>query len=175
MGIQIVPVPRLRDRLGADAQASIAMDTIRVDWDMYMDERFRCRCNFSMAHEVAHFLLHRDYFLWLRSQISSKEEYRTVINNVPDNLAKRIEFQAHDLAGLILVPTHHLRPKYEQLRIEAMQEGYVPEESWDMAIEFMASRLARPFDVSAEMMSKRLGRERDSKAVWLYSVVEDDG
>lgn len=85
------------------------------------------RRRFTIAHEIAHFVLHQDE---IGDGVYDDALYRS-------GLPMRVEFEASKLAADILMPWHLLSP--------AMQSGYTVES------------LANLFHVSKSAMSIRLG------------------
>ena len=59
LGIQIIPLLGIKERYGIEGWLSMDGAEIVVD-DVTMD-RFPARYNFTLAHELGHFLLHRDW------------------------------------------------------------------------------------------------------------------
>ncbi|HEY1796355.1 MAG TPA: ImmA/IrrE family metallo-endopeptidase [Stellaceae bacterium] len=86
----------------------------------------RIRQRFTIAHEIAHYILHRDL---IGSQVVDREMYRS-------NLASIYETQANRLAADILMPAALVEDEFRNYR--------------DIAL------LARRFDVSAAAMEIRL-------------------
>jgi len=84
------------------------------------------RQRFTIAHEIAHFVLHRDL---IDSEIVDRQMYRSNLGNV-------YETQANRLAADILMPASLVRKEFQACRD--------------------AASLARRFDVSAEAMEIRL-------------------
>ena len=62
LGIKIIPVSGLRRDSDTDALLLGDMKSIVVDLGMYMDDRMERRMRYSFAHEVGHFVLHRNLF-----------------------------------------------------------------------------------------------------------------
>jgi len=85
------------------------------------------RRRFTAAHEIAHFVLHRNR---IGDSISDDEWYRS-------GLSSPEEIEANRFAARILMPTHLVK-KYADV------------------YDFNLSRLARQFEVSEEAMSIRL-------------------
>jgi len=100
MGIAIHTVPRLKRDLGIDAYIRSDFKSIVIDADCF--ERHERRARFSLAHELAHMVMHRD--IYQQFNIQSLDDYLEKQNSLHPDTEKRIEYQAHTVAGLILVP-----------------------------------------------------------------------
>jgi predicted transcriptional regulator len=86
------------------------------------------RRRFTLAHEIAHFLLHREY---LDDELTDDRMYRS-------RLGDRMERQANRLAAQLLMPANLVRV------------------AWSAGARDVAG-LAGTFDVSAQAMEIRLG------------------
>jgi len=104
-GIDIVPLPGLRSVSGFEGATSSDCRTIFVDADR--SEKYERRYRFTLAHEVAHVVLHRDLFSSVAS-VSSKEEWIAANQRLTDATGGSVEYQANCFAGLVLVPPAHL-------------------------------------------------------------------
>ena len=62
LGLEIVPLAGLREKVNAEAMISQDYKTIYVDVQSYNDERLWNRLKFSIAHELGHMFLHKDFF-----------------------------------------------------------------------------------------------------------------
>src|SRR5260370_39215703 len=58
--LDIVPVPGLQDEFDVDAYITSDLTEIRVD--QFIQENRPTRYRFSLAHELAHVLIHQDIF-----------------------------------------------------------------------------------------------------------------
>jgi hypothetical protein len=62
LGLELVPKANLRRAGDIDALLLGDLKTIVVDRDAFMDLRAENRLRFSVAHEIGHFVLHRDIY-----------------------------------------------------------------------------------------------------------------
>jgi hypothetical protein len=92
----------------------------------------RVRKRYTVGHELAHFLRHRDR---VKNRLVDDQMYRS-------GLGKTVEYEADALAADLLMP----RRKIAQLRAEGLDSP-----------ELLAAR----FDVSLEAMRRRLGIRKD--------------
>ncbi len=165
MGIDIVPVPRLLDDLEIDGFTASDLSRVYVDMSVYqhpVEHRYR----FTLAHEIAHMVLHRKVFE--RFQFSNTREYKDFVLSVDDEDLSWLEWQAYSFAGLVLVPSDHLEVTFrEQLddpRVQdqiqvAQASGLSRKEYVDYLSERIAERIARRFIVSTQVVQKRLKQD----------------
>lgn len=72
------------------------------------------RLRFSLAHEVGHFILHKDLLrFW---NIESVARAYNFFNEIPENEYKFIEYQADLFASHILVPDNLLKKEYNKIK-----------------------------------------------------------
>lgn len=99
--LDIVPTPGLLRAFEIEAFISSDLTTISVDDTQA--ETYPNRYRFSLAHELAHLLLHKSIFGGY--QFSTIAGWKTTVKMfLPDDYS-RLEFQAYALAGLMLVPS----------------------------------------------------------------------
>lgn len=100
LGIAILPVTNLSDNFLVDAFISADFKTIFVDAEEYEHESHRYW--FSVAHEVGHYVLHREYF---SNRVENFDEWRGISYGTTNHFA---EFQANFFAGCLLAPEDEL-------------------------------------------------------------------
>ena len=61
-GIEVIPLPGLRKNASIDACMSRDTNTIYIDHEYVEDPRMLFRVRFSVAHEYAHRILHKEVF-----------------------------------------------------------------------------------------------------------------
>jgi len=109
LGLDIVPVPGLQEEFDVDAFITSDLAEIRVD--RFIQENRPSRYRFSLAHEVAHLVIHQDIFKLLT--FSTIAQWKDVMSSIPEEPYSWIEWQAYALGGLILVPGQPLRDLFE--------------------------------------------------------------
>ena len=112
-----------------------------------------------MAHEVAHFLVHQDVFKEL-NKFSTVTEWKEVITSIPDEPYSWIEWQAYALGGLILVPSTPLKDLFEASVKQAAKAGVKLRQIDEDARKVVESNIARHFEVSREVITKRMKAEK---------------
>jgi Zn-dependent peptidase ImmA (M78 family) len=70
-----------------------------------------------------------------------------------------LEYQAYAFAGLILVPTESLLAEYQKALRVAGRVGLSLQSAGEVARPYIANWLARLFDVSSQVIEKRLNKD----------------
>lgn len=151
-GIDIVPMPGFHINYEMDAFISTDLTEIRVDKAVY-ESKNKNRYRFSLAHELAHRLLHASIFAQLK--FKTVQEWKKSRDDFTPAAYSRLEFQANTVAGLILVPPQELAEKFrdaeqaaEKCKIDLQSAGA---ETW----ELIANLLASEFGVSKGVIDRR--------------------
>jgi Zn-dependent peptidase ImmA (M78 family) len=159
LGIDIVPTVNLQQDFDIEAFLGNDCRTIYIDSTIYNGVETRYR--FSVAHELGHYYLHRQFYRDIH--FDSIEEWIKVYDEMDDDFHSRIEFQAYTFAGFILIPDPHLGGLFtEQLaglskHIEiAKQQGIDRNCYMEYVIDKVAIKLAPLFNVSHSCMVKRI-------------------
>jgi hypothetical protein len=153
--LDIVPIPGLQDDCDADAFITSDLSEIRVDRFIYANRPARYR--FSLAHELSHRLIHQDVFKELK--FSSIKEWKSVVLSIPEEQYGWIEWQAYCLAGLILVPPQPLKDLFETKCAEAKRAGIELQDVRTDLRGTVESNMGRYFDVSREVVAKRMEKD----------------
>lgn len=156
--IEIIPVPGLMRVHEVDAFSSKDFKTIMVDQSV-MESRSPYRYRFSLAHELGHAVLHQEVQRQL--EFSTIKEWKQVINSVSERDRGWFEWQAYNFAGLMLVPRESLRDSLKQAVKRATEQGIAlsSAEYADVSKDYVCNWLGRKFEVSAEVVSKRLEKD----------------
>ncbi len=152
--IAITPICRLeRD---CDIQGFISSDLKSITVDQDLMERHVPIYRFTLTHEIAHLLVHKDVFA--RYPVSTIAEYRAfrALIALADYL--RLEQQADMLAGQILVPRHHLVPRLNAAKRLIEQQGISVKKYGDIVGIYVAEELAGQFGVSRSVVEIELRR-----------------
>lgn len=149
MGLNIVPIPSLKMAFDVDGFLTMDMTEIKVDQEVMMTSEVRYR--FTLAHELAHYVLHAEAFRDI--QVSSVDEwfiFHTQLEN------EWFEKQANWFAGALLVPKAELLMKYESALAAADLAGADVSEMSTYSKMTMAANIAESFNVSARVVYIRL-------------------
>ena len=104
--INIIPLPDLEKLCNTDALITSDWKSLYIDKDLFEDERRQNRLRFSLAHEIGHLVLHKNFYAIL--EINSFEDFYKFINSVSAEQYRYLEIQANKFAGHILVPRNLL-------------------------------------------------------------------
>lgn len=160
--IEIRPVAGLKSECDADATLLGDLKTILVDKDAFLEDRFQNRLRFSVAHEIGHWVLHRELFG--KIQHESVQEWIQFYEEIPDDEYRFLEFQANEFAGRLLVPRDRLVTELRKAKRIAVQRR-LPLTIFesDQGKEYVATSVAKAFGVSADVIIRRLDKE---EGVW---------
>ena len=164
--MEIRAISNLSKSSDIDALLLGDLQTIVVDWDMYMDDRRQNRIRYSLAHEVGHKILHPDLYSQIRH--SSIAEWIAFFEAIPQDEYTWIEQHAYEFAGRLLVPPVILKQAFDEQIVVVKKQGF---EDWDTsgesALEYMAHAIAAayPFEVSEQVIARRLKIEGFWKVV----------
>lgn len=157
--LNIEPVKYLLSTIDIDAYLKRDLSGIVVDYDCYMNDKFANRMRFSFAHELGHFFLHKE--LYIKFGISSPEDWKDFILNVPENEYRSFEWQANEFAGRLLVPYPELEVEMEKVAQILKANNLIPflEMDSDAVLSRISPMLCKTFGVSTEVIEKRVKRE----------------
>lgn len=158
LDLEIRPILNLKEAGDVDALLLGDFRTIVVDQRDFLDERAQNRLRFSIAHEIGHLTLHSELFS--KIQHSSIQEWIGFFQQIPDREYYWIEQHAYEFAGRLLVPREHLKEKLAEAILIAKDAGF---EAWDSSgessLEYIAHGIARYFNVSEQVIEKRIIKE----------------
>lgn len=154
--LDIIPLPGLKHSHEIDAYITSNVETIYVD--QYILERRLNRYRFSLAHELAHAWLHAKIFRKLG--FTNLESWRRRQDEISIDEYGRLEWQANAFAGLILVPSADLKREFQSVIALAWKAGVSAINLSDDAKRLPAGKIARVFEVSTDVIIKRLEYEK---------------
>lgn len=153
----IVPVPGLHKSFEVDGFISSDLRTITVDEFVYESRPGRYR--FTLAHELGHAILHKRVFQ--KARFSKASEWKRFVKEIDEETYGWLEWQAYAFAGLILVPSLPLKQSLDQARRLAIRRGLSSSKiENDVARFVIAAWLAKRFDVSSQVIEKRLDKDQ---------------
>ncbi|MFH1918570.1 MAG: ImmA/IrrE family metallo-endopeptidase [Planctomycetota bacterium] len=153
--MDIVPVQGLHALIETDGFVTSDSREIYVEEFVYLSRPGRYR--FTLAHEVGHVVLHAD--LYRSRRFRSVDQWRAFVNSIPEKEHSWLEYQAYSFAGLVLVPASPLRSAAEECVGMVRSEGIDLSENWDFAWSRIAAFLAKRFEVSSQVVEKRLHKD----------------
>jgi len=113
MGINIIPSPGLQILCDVDALIYSDWKSIIVDYNKYFDDRYKNRLRFSYAHEIGHFILHKNIHKSLN--IKSINDFQKFIKEIPQIQYAHLETQANKFANYLLIPRERLVIEKEKI------------------------------------------------------------
>lgn len=154
--IEVIPIDGILEDLEVDAFLTSDLKTIYVD-EFVMKHRHR-RLRFSLAHEIAHYELHRP--LYEESRITSVQDWRGLQDSISEDDYAWFEYQANALAGLILTPENELRQHFTTA-VDTARKAGLSAETIDSEVgrAYIADALAGSFDVSTQVIERRMEKD----------------
>ncbi|MEA2040617.1 MAG: ImmA/IrrE family metallo-endopeptidase [Thermodesulfobacteriota bacterium] len=157
--LNIEPIHSLLDELDVDAFLKLDLSGIVVDYDCFMQERFQNRIRFSFAHEVGHYVLHKD--IYEKFPFTRPEEWKNSVLNMADKEYRNFEWQANEFAGRLLVPRERLivevKKIYKIIEDSGIQQ-YLSDDP-GAVLSRVSPVLCKPFGVSENVIERRVERE----------------
>ena len=156
--ISILPAMALRTvaAKGIDAYLSPDLQEIHIDQHTFL--HVPARATFSVAHELAHVVLHSHTYEQVAAGLNLRE-YRELMANLDQKDLGFIEWQANYFAGHVLVPSDVLREQFtasmQQLNINANDGAKLS----DGDAEAVIQSLKNLFGVSADVIRIRSSEE----------------
>jgi len=155
-GLDIVPVPGLLD--GFDVDAFLTSDLTEIRVDRFIQEKRPTRYRFSIAHELAHLVIHQDVFKQLT--FSTVQEWKKAMQSIPEDQYGWLEWQAYSLAGLVLVPPAPLADLFKDKLKEAKKVGIDLYDLDEDEQKSVTGHLGTYFEVSGEVTKKRMKKDK---------------
>lgn len=149
MDISLFAIPNIKSLLGIDAFISADFTQLTVDEDCFT--KFPERTRFSIAHEVGHLVLHKEWYT--NHGPKDLADYLNFPDRIDNQVYKYIEIQAHTFAGLVLVPKDLL---LEELR---KRLGRIPTMELPEILATVVQDLPEIFQVSDAVILRRLQKE----------------
>lgn len=158
LNLEIRTITGLKEDADVDALLLGDWKTLIVDRQQYMDDRFVNRLRFSIAHELGHFVLHREVFA--RIPRGSAEEWIAFMLEMPEKEYGLLEYHANEFAGRFLVPVEELKAKFELVLAEVEEKGLLRGNLGDEHLSYLCIPLAKHFAVSQDVIERRLAKEK---------------
>jgi len=166
LGLDIRPIFGLKDRADTEGFLQSNLTCISVDSKAYLDDRYRFRLNFTLAHEVGHYILYAEQYK--KMNFASIGEYIDFQQSIDDDSIEWFEKQANEFAGRLLVPIDKLKELVaaqeefckqltEKLRDD--KEEISDKEIESFVIDSLAGRIYKKFEVSKDVVKRRIRTE----------------
>lgn len=152
LGLQIVPRKNLSRMTGKKGWLSFDGRSVSVDEGLMCGSLGEYR--FTITHEVAHFVLHRE--LLPERPPQNEEEFWIFHNQWSERDQWFLEWQAREWAGQVLVPPNELRHVFEHATVRALRIFGRPMEALQL---YVAQEVAEHFGVTAACASVRISKD----------------
>ena len=157
--LEIDVVAGLREIADVDALLLGDMKTIIVDKKDFMAKHAQNRLRYSVAHEVGHYVLHKEVVQDLGWR--SVDEWIDTIDAIPEDQYTWLEQHAYEFAGRILVPRDELVRAFNGAIDLAEEKGFSDwDATGDASLQYVAQGVSREFRVSGDVIERRLKREK---------------
>lgn len=146
LGMEIIPIPGLKNNCDTDAFITSNWKAISVDNDSYLKDSYQNRLRFSLAHEIGHFVLHKN--IYDTFSINEPEDFYKFISDIPGEQYGYLETQASKFANHLLVPRDILKKEKDKLlKGDSIFEGI----GSDTIHSYIAGPLSSIFGVSVKV------------------------
>ncbi|MFA5248489.1 MAG: ImmA/IrrE family metallo-endopeptidase [Patescibacteria group bacterium] len=158
LGISIIPVPELCRMVDVDALIASNWKYLYVDRERYMEEKYSNRLRFSLAHEIGHFVLHKEIYDSLG--INDVEDFYKFAMNIDEEQYGYFEIQANKFASHLLIPHKKLIEEKDKLIKKLEANGFKKEDyDGETLNSVMALKLADNFGTSSMSVEYALNRK----------------
>jgi hypothetical protein len=156
MGIDIFPLPRLYKDFGISGFLSHDMTTIYVD--EYQYDNYQEKYRFTLAHEIGHYVLHRDTYESV--SFDGPDDYLRWILSFPRSVMTWFETHSDWFAEQVLVPTSPLIKICGE--VVKQNENFFSESKIRLedAWSYIANEVAPHFEVNPPVVEKRIRKAR---------------
>jgi len=162
LGLNIFPFPNLQETFDIEGFISGDLNVIYVDEFIYYQRPTRYR--FTLAHEIGHYVFHSDLIASFHPR--SIADWSKFILAVDEETYGWLEWQAYSFAAAVLVPRVSLKQNFRnelkllQPKIDFIRsKGLSTESSQDYIVNAIATKLIGIYDVSADVLNKRISKE----------------
>lgn len=157
--INIVPFPNLFRNFEINAFTSSDLRTIYVDEYLYTNLEPQYR--FTLAHEFGHITLHK--YIYEKVSIERLDDWKRFISEVDEKEYRKLEIQANNFAGLLLVPEDILEGYFiSQIKSlsksfeKVEREKFKRDDYLDLVVDLVSHNLASVFLVDHQVIRIRL-------------------
>jgi len=146
--IDIIPIPNLMKICNVDALISSDYESIYVDHDDYLDDKYQNRLRFSLSHEIGHYILHQD--IYKSFKIKNFADFYRAISTIPNEQYGYLETQANKFANFLLVPRQKLITERDRLILKYKEIQTIKDRN--SLNSYLAIPLSNIFGVSSEVV-----------------------
>jgi Zn-dependent peptidase ImmA (M78 family) len=154
ISLEVVTHKGLFQQHDIDAFLSSDLKQIHIDEDHYMGVPNRNRGRFTIAHEIGHYVLHKDII----RTVDTIENWKKLILGAGTG-RDMYETQANDFAGCLLMPRDAVLKEYDDykkvIEAEFKRNGFAFPDTTTVN-SFVSKAIARKFDVSEQAAGIRV-------------------
>ncbi len=154
LGIEIRLASGVLEEFGSPAQIAPGNEhpIITVDADQYRQGTSFYR--YSVAHEIGHYVLHRDWLARVWQMVTSVESWKQVVLSRSEEDHKWLEAQAEEFASYLLAPEDVFEPFFaEQLEKLSGQAAQLDPED---VLPYLANPVGEHFGLSNSAAQARI-------------------
>ncbi len=159
LGMEIIPVPDLFERIGVSG--FLANDVSAIYVDLMEMQTHEARYRFTLAHELGHRILHEAFYR--QAKIQESEDFIRIREELSGGDLDRLEIQAMNFAGALLMPRQTLEKVVQEVRDEAEKKLGKDILRSPRFWSAVSARVAKQFLVSSEAAENRLRFGRFAK------------
>lgn len=163
LSMEIRPISGLLEDVDSPAQIAPgdSRPIITVDADQYRQQTSFYR--YSVAHEIGHYVLHREWLEKVWHLVDSTRSWKIVILNRSEDDYKWIEGQAEEFASYLLAPEEVFEPFLEK-QIALLEDVKSPLQSEDV-LPYLANPVGEFFGLSNAAAQARIRKSDRWKAL----------
>lgn len=154
--IDFVPIPGLMKIASSSAFITSDWKCVCVDNDCYNDEKQDQFLRFSLAHELGHFVLHKELYESL--DIKDLDSYLYFWENISGDDYNYIEHPAERFAGYLLVPFNKLFEYRKNLLEQKSEEIKLFDNNPSLLNTYLARSLNDKFGIGFKAMKIALDK-----------------
>ena len=158
LGIEIRPISYMKSSTDLDAVISSDLKIVFVEKSLMENHRYLFRYRFSLAHEIGHLILHGNKLKELKFE--SLEEWVKIRASFDEDDLIWFENQAMEFGGRLMVPYELLYNDVFKFKdkIQKYFDSY-PDAGYETITSFVAPHLNRKYEVSEEVIQRRIINE----------------
>ncbi len=152
LGLDIITKSNLLDNYRIDGFLTSDCTAIYLDETTY--EKYYERCRFTIAHEIGHLVLHKQFYE--EHRFGSIPEYIDFITSADRTVIDRFEIQGMLFAEQVLVPEQKLEPIVRSVVATNVDILSLISTTATVAVPYIAKEISRPFQVSPKVIECRI-------------------
>ncbi len=158
LGIQPIPEVDLLSKIDIDGFLTRDLKHICIDQNIYMDDRYINRLNFTYAHEVGHLVLHEAQIKLC--DFRTPDDWIYFHQDFREDDLLWFENQAREFAGRLLVPRERLLEEVLKRREKIIEYRSQVNNEETEVIEAVSRGICKAFEVSYQVIQKRIRIEK---------------